>query len=196
MNALVTTARDGSRATFLGGVAVAAVFAAAGAALFAAASGWLAPRIALRAIVCLLGGAYTLYLLARSDERSGRIVTVAAWVVGASFSCALANSLGLFLIGHATMLWLVRALYHQRSTVGALADLGLTALALAAAVAAMRNTGSMFLAIWCFFLVEALFPVLPNGAVQARGTADPSPFERAERSAKAALQRLASHRNP
>ena len=196
MNALVTTARDGSRATFLGGVAIAAVFAAAGAALFGAATGLFAPRIALRALVCLLGGAYTLYLLARSDERSGRIVTVAVWFIGAALLCALVNSLGLFLIGHATMLWLVRALYHQRTTLGALADLGLTALALAAAVTAFHNTGSMFLAIWCFFLVEALFPVLPNGAVQAHGAADPNPFERAERSANAALRRLASHHKP
>ena len=186
--------RDGSRATFLGGVVVAVVFAVAGTALFGAATG-VSPRLALRAIVCLLGGAYTLYLLTRSDERTGRVVTIAAWSGGTALLCALADSFGLFLIGHATMLWLVRALYHQRSTLGALADLGLTALALAAAVASMQSTGSLFLAIWCFFLVSALFPVIPNGSAQAHASDDPGPFARAERSANAALRRLVVQRN-
>jgi len=191
------TPRTGSRATFLGGVAIAAAFAAAGAALFGAAAGPLSPRLAIRAIVCLLGGAYALYLLARSDERTGRVVAIAAWSAGAALLAAFADSLGLFLIGHATMLWLVRALYHQRSTLGALADLALTALALAAAIASMKSTGSLLIAIWCFFLIEALFPVIPNGAAQAHATDDTpgGPFERAERSANAALRRLVVQRD-
>ena len=196
-NAPTPAPDGGSHATFLGGVAVAAVFAATGATLYAATAGWLTPRFALRAIVCLLGGGYTLYLLTRSDQRTGRVVTIAAWSGGAALLFAFADSLGPFLIGHATMLWLVRALYHQRSTLGALADLGLTALALAAAVASLNSTGSLFLAIWCFFLIAALFPVIPNGAAQAHAANDApgGPFERAQRSANAALRRLVVQRN-
>src|SRR5262245_31369143 len=184
--------RDGSEATFLGGVVVAAVFAAAGAALFGATVAWWSPRFALRTIVALLGAAYVLYLLACSGERTGRVVTVAAWMIGAALLAAFADALGLFLVGHAVLVWLVRALYHQRSTIGALADLGLTALALAAAVASMRSTGSLFLAIWCFFLIEALFAAVPNGITRShpRAGVEP-PFARAQRSANAALQRLA-----
>jgi hypothetical protein len=184
---------DSSRATFLGGVAIAAAFSTACAALLGATTGALAPHLALRAVVCLLGGAYTLYLLMRSDERTGRVATIAAWSAGAVLIGAFASSLGLFLIGHATMAWLVRALYHQRSIVGALVDLGLTTLALAAAVASMRSTGSLPIAIWCFFLIQALFPVLPNGAARAQfAHASPDePFARAQRSANSALRRLA-----
>src|SRR5262249_24614647 len=98
----LTALRDGSRATFLGGVAVAAVVAAAGAAVFSATFGWWPPRAALRVIVALLGGAYSLYLLARSDERTGRFVTFAAWGCGAAGLAAFAGTLGMYLIGHAT----------------------------------------------------------------------------------------------
>jgi hypothetical protein len=187
----IAALRDGSKATFLGGVVVAAVFAAVGAALFGATVVWWSPRSALRTIVALLGAAYVLYLLARSGERTGRVVTVAAWMIGAALLAVFADALGLFLVGHAVLVWLVRALYHQRSTIGALVDLGLTALALAAAVASMRSTGSLFLAIWCFFLTEALFAAVPNGPARALAAAGVKPpFERAERSANAALQRI------
>jgi hypothetical protein len=188
--------RENSRATFLGGVAVAAVLAAAGAAIFSATFNWWSPRFAIRLVVALVGGAYVLYLLARSDERTGRVVTVAVWSVAAALLAAFANALPLFLIGHAVLVWLVRALYHQRSTIGALADLGLTALALAAAVAAMRSTGSLFIAIWSFFLIEALFAAIPNVPVRPHASEAVEPFERAQHGANAALRRLASQRAP
>jgi len=59
----------------------------------------------------------------------------------------------------------------------------------------MKTTGSLFLAIWCFFLIAALFPVIPNGAAQAHAGDDSGPFDRAERSANAALRRLVVQRN-
>jgi hypothetical protein len=184
--------RENSRATFLGGVAIAAALAAAGAALFSATFAWWSPRVALRLIVALVSGAYVVYLLARSDERTGRIVTVAVWTVAAALLAEFGDALSLYLIGHASLLWLVRALYHQRSTLGALADLGLTALALVAAVAAMRSTGSLFMAIWTFFLIEALFAATPNDPVRPHRNDPAEPFDRAQRTANAAIQRLVS----
>jgi hypothetical protein len=70
--------------TFLGGAAIALVFAAAGAAAFAAVTPWLASHHAIRGIAIALGGAYTFYLLSRSDERTGRIATVALWCIAAA----------------------------------------------------------------------------------------------------------------
>jgi hypothetical protein len=194
MNAFraIPALRANSRATFLGGVGIAAALAAAGAALFSATFAWWSPHFALRLVVALVAGAYVAYLLARSDERTGRVVTVTVWAVAAALLAAFGVGLPLYLLGHAVLVWLVRALYHQRSAFGALADLGLTALALVAAVAAMRNTSSLFIAIWTFFLIAASFVALPNDMVRSQAAGSAEPFDRAQRTANAALKRLVS----
>ena len=183
--------------TFIGGAAVAFLFAAAGAAVFAATTPWLAPSLAIRCIVVALGGAYTLYLLSRSEERTGRIATVAVWCVATTLAAVLASSLPLFLICQVASIWLIRSLYFHGSLVAALADLGIGALALAFAIWAARSSGSVFLAIWCFFLVQALFVAVPAdmGAKALSDDGSDQPFKRAERSATAAIRRLAANVN-
>jgi hypothetical protein len=183
--------------TFLGGVAVAFVLAAAGAASFAALTSVLTSTFAIRAISTLLAGAYLLYLLSRSEERTGRIVTIAAWLSGAVATGVFVTSLPLFIVSHVVMIWLVRTLYFHGSFTPALLDLGISALALATALWAVRTSGSLFLAAWCFFLVQALFVVVPEGthARAQAGGFDDQPFKRAHRSAGAALHRLANSVN-
>lgn len=183
--------------TFLGGVAVAFILAAAGAAAFAALTTVLTSDVAIRATSTLLGSAYLLYLLSRSEERTGRIVTIVVWLSGAVATSVLAASLPLFFVCHVVMIWLVRTLYFHGSFIPALLDLGITGLAFAAAIWAARTSGSMFLAVWCFFLVQALFVVIPestNAQAQSGGF-DDQPFKRAHRSAGAALRRLANSVN-
>jgi hypothetical protein len=80
-------------------------------------------------------------------------------------------------------------------------DAGLSGLALAAAVWAAISTGSLFLALWCFFLVQALFVAIPNRMsaprnhgrrAQKSASAVDDDFERAYRNAEAAVRRLAT----
>jgi hypothetical protein len=184
--------------TFLGGVAVAFALAAAGAAVFAALTTVLTGGGAIRATSTLLAGAYVLYLLSRSNERTGRIVTIAVWLSGAVATSVFAASLPLFLVAHVVMIWLVRTLYFHGSFAAALFDLGITGLAFAAAIWAARTSASLFLAVWCCFLVQALFVVIPAGAnapAHSRGGFDDQPFKRAQRSAGGALRRLANSIN-
>lgn len=183
--------------TFLGGVTVAFLLAAAGAASFAALTTVLTSELAVRAISTVLAAAYLLYLLSRSEERAGRIVTIAAWLAGAAATSVFVTSLPLFCVCHVTMIWLVRTLYFHNSFVTALLDLGVAALALAAAIWAAGMSGSVFLSIWSFFLVQALYVVLPaNTSAKAQpGGVDDQPFKRAHRSADAALRRLANSIN-
>jgi hypothetical protein len=184
--------------TFLGGVAAAFILAAAGGALFAALTTVLTSGVAIRATSTLLAGAYLLYLLSRSEERTGRIVTILVWLSGAVATGVFAASLPLFFVCHVVMIWLVRTLYFHGSFTTALLDLGVAGLALAAAIWAARTSGSLFLAIWCFFLVQALFVVIPEGTnarAQSGGGFDDQPFKRAHRSAGAALRRLANSIN-
>ncbi len=124
---------------------------------------------AIRGIAIALGGAYTLYLLSRSEERTGRIATVVVWCVATALAAVFASSLPLFLICQVASIWLIRSLYFHGSIVTALADLGIGGLALAFAIWAAKSSGSVFLSIWCFFLVQALFVALPaDGGTQSQ----------------------------
>ena len=77
----------------------------------------------------------------------------------------------------------------------ALIDLGLNALSISVAVWAITRSGSVFLATWCFFLLQALFvaipPTMEGKTKPERNTAaDRGNFETARRQADAALRRL------
>jgi hypothetical protein len=96
---------------------------------------------------------------------------------------------------NAGMIWLVRVLYHHTSMLSAAADLGLTSLAVVFATWAAYRSGSAWLALWCFFLLQAFFVWLPAGdrrrwAPQLPAE-DGAAFERARRAAETALRRLA-----
>jgi len=182
-----------SRPSFFEGVAVALAAGLAGAVAYTALAWALPAAPVTRVVIAGLGLAYVLYLLARSGERVGRITTLGAWLAAASLLWLLGLPLVLYLIAHLGVLWLVRSIYFHAGVLPALADLGLTGAGLAAGTWAAIETGSVFLVIWSFFLVQALFVVLPRGPGMqpARAGADAEdPFDRAHRAAQAALRRL------
>ncbi len=182
--------------TFLEGAGVALAASVAGSvthtALAAAAGGGV-----LRPVVAGLALGYVAYLLARSTVRVGRVTALAAWGAAAVLIWLAAPPLALYLLLHLGALWLLRSLFFHSSLFAAAADLGLNLLALAAAVWAVLHTGSLLLAIWCFFLVQALFVVIPPSLVRpspaGRQESD-DPFEHAHRVAEAAVRRLTSTR--
>ncbi len=113
----------------------------------------------------------------------------------AAVTWCVAPPLPLYLMIHVCAVWLVRSLYFYSGVMPALMDLGLNALSFSAAVWALTRSGSVFLATWCFFLVQALFVVIPptiKGKTQPeRNSAlDSENFERARRQADAALRQL------
>jgi hypothetical protein len=139
---------------------------------------------------------YILYLLRASGERLGRVTALAAWLLITVTTAWLAPPLMLCLLIHVAMIWLVRALYYYSSLLPALADLGLNTLAVAAVVWATSQSGSLLLALWCFFLVQALFVMIPQGMNKpgddAALLAEQDPFEQARRTAQAALRKISS----
>lgn len=183
------------RPGFFQGVLVAAVLAfAAGVA-----GTVLAPLIGLPAVVRLLipalALAYLLYLFSRSGERTGRITALGAWAALAIASAWLAPPLPLYFAIHAGAIWLLRCLYFYTGVLAALLDLGLSAAGLAVTAWAALHSGSLFLATWCFFLVQALFVAVPPAVPGRRPAAVTAAthndrFERARRQAEAALQQL------
>lgn len=178
------------------GLAAAFVMSACGAALLAALAPWLGGGTALRAVIALLGFAYVLYAMARSGERVGRLTTVACWLAAAGGAWLLDLPLAGYVLVHLGAVWAVRSLYYYSGLTPALADLGLSALGAALAVWAAQRSGSAWLALWCFFLVQAFHVAIPQSltrrAAPAREGEDA--FARAHRAAEAAVRRLTAAR--
>lgn len=174
------------------------VLLAAGLAFAASVVGTvLAPLIGLPAAVRLLipglGLAYLLYLLRRSPVRSGRVTALAAWAVIAAAAWWTAPPVALYLAIHAGALWILRVTYFHAGLLGALADLGVGVAALVLTAWAATHSGSLSLATWCFFIVQALFALIPPDAGRRkRDTAATTneKFDRARRQAEAALHQL------
>jgi len=183
------------RPGFLHGVIVAAVFGFFTSAVVATLTPFIGFGSVIRLVIPSLGLAYLLYLMNRSKERLGRVTTVSLWSALAVVTWWVAPPFPLYLLIHVAAVWLVRSLYFYSGVMPALMDLGLNALSISAAVWAITRSGSVFLATWCFFLVQALFVAIPptmKGKIKPeRSTAkDSENFECARRQADAALRQL------
>lgn len=190
-----------ARCSVQAGVVAALAASASGAALVAALAPLAGFDAALRAAVALVSAGYALYLLAQSTERVGRATTATVWLALSAGAWLIGIPLPGFVLLHVTMLWLVRSLYRYSGVLPALADLALTALSLAFAAWAAARSGSPFLALWCFFLAQALTAYVPSTiaphAAEREASAPPDggdAFERARRTADQALRRLAAGR--
>ena len=189
------------RPGFFHGVGLALVLAGVAGVSLSALTPLFSLAFLVRFLVTGVAGAYIVYLLSRTEHRAGRVATMSVWglsVIGIWF---LAPSFAWFVIAHTALIWLVRALYFYRGLWPALLDLGLCVLALIAAVATAKHTGSLFLSIWSFFLVQALFVSLPDrirprtitrSSSPGAASSTRDPFEKAYRSADAALRRLST----
>jgi len=182
--------------TFLEG-SVVALFAALAGTLAYSAFELVAPgAVALRLIIAGLALGYLLYLLGRSRERIGRVTTLVLWLAATGLLWVLSPPLSLYLLSHLAMVSAARSLYFHQGPLAALADLALAGLGLIAALGAYLHTGSLFLSLWCLFLVQALFVFVPSRtgvASKDRGDEEEH-FRRAHQAAEAAVQRLSSIR--
>ena len=149
------------RPSFFHGVLVAAVLGFFASAIVATFTPFVGLGAVLRLVIPALALTYLLYLFSRSDERVGRVTTLFLWGALAAITWWVAPPLPLYLLIHAGAIWLVRSLYFYSGVMPALLDLALSSLSISATVWAITRSGSVFLATWCFFLVQALFVVIP-----------------------------------
>ena len=168
------------------------VFSAAGAAICGGAGPLVGYTPAAQGAIALLGGASLVLVLHAAEARVGRLVTVAAWFTLTTLLLLTGASTWIFVLCQVALVWLARALYLHDGLLAAGADLALQALAVCAAIAAGRHSGSTFLALWSYFLVAALAAFIPSPAA---GAAAASPatgdaFDAALRSAEGALRRM------
>lgn len=184
------------RPRIIHGVIAAAMLAFLATVLVVALSPFLGLGGVIRLAAPLLGLAYLLYLFRSTGASTGRVVTLSAWCLLSLAAWWFVPSLAFYLLLHAGALWLVRSLYAYSGFIPALIDLALSAFAVATFAWAFMRTGSVFLATWCFFLVQALWAFIPENIRKAdrrpESTAHQDGFERARRQADAALRQLFS----
>ncbi len=184
--------------TFTEGVIVALIAALGGTALFTLFTTVLPTVMAVKLLISGGGLLYALYLLRRSQESIGRIVTLAVWLLAVMAGWLTGLSLPLFILLHIGMLWLTRSLYFYSGVFPALADLGLNILALAAAYWVMVQTQSMALTLWSFFLTQALFVYIPTSssepsAASSQQQHDSDRFAQALQTAESAVRKMSTH---
>lgn len=181
------------RPGFYEGVLVAALASLAGTALYGVMTMLFSVAFSARAVVALLGSAYLVYLLWRSPKASGRMTAVLIWAASLFAAWLLDPPFVVFLLSLLAVLWLIRCLAYYRSVISSLVDLGLTGLAVVAGLWAFLTSGSLLLALWSLFLVQALFCLIPAQwclAKSPKTTDQDDPFMRAHRNAEAALRKL------
>ncbi|VAX07161.1 hypothetical protein MNBD_GAMMA26-1437 [hydrothermal vent metagenome] len=184
------------RPTLLNGLAIALAASLIGGSTHAALSTIFTSSWALKLLIPILGLAYLIYLLSQTQERIGKITTLALWTTAAGTLWLFNPPFILYLMAHLGLIWLIRSLYFYSSMLSALADLGLTALSLAAAIWAIVQTGSIGLSIWCLFLVQALFTAIPASLYRKNTqatSADSKPFQTAFQTAEAAIRKLSAN---
>jgi hypothetical protein len=185
------------RPGFLQGVGVALMAALLGEVSFVALSPLVGTLTALHLVIASASFSYLVYLLRCSGVRTGRITTLLSWLLVTTATAWLAPPLMLYVLVHVALIWLVRSLYFYSSLLPAIADLGLNLVAVAAVVWATTQSGSLLLALWCFFLLQALFVAIPRTMNQTASAADGDAnevdhFEQARRTAQTALRKLSS----
>ena len=180
---------------FYEGAAFALAVSVVGSLLISIFSTVLPFSSVFRLLVAGIGFTYVIYLLSRSEERTGRVTVIAAWLVAALCIWVFSPSIIIYSILHLILIWLVRSLYFYASVLSALTDMGLSALSLLTAVWAVSWTGSLFMGLWCFFLTQALFVFIPvnwkgrSFSRREKSTLE-NPFDIAHRAAEAAVRKL------
>ena len=188
-----------TRPGFFEGVAVAALASTTAGLLHAVLPLFLHSMTASKLIVLVLGGGYIVYLLRRTTERAGRLVTALIWLCLATVLWLSGLSSAAYLAGHLVSLWLVRALYFQTGPLSAAVDGLLMVVGVLLGAGAYLWSNSVFAAVWTFFLIQALFTLVayrPDRNSSSSTATDATRFETAYRSAEAALNQLSTQHHP
>ena len=149
-------------------------------------------------IVAALSLGYLVFLLKQGQTRRGRVVVISAWFALSLGGWLIDASLVTQILLQLSLIWIVRSLYFHASVLPALLDLGLVCLALVASAWAILQTGSVMTAIWCFFLAQSLFVLIPAFAGNRDDASCLSPveadrFQSAHRVALDAVRKLSTH---
>ncbi len=183
--------------SFSGGIAIALLFAFISSVLLLVLSPGLSGAAVIRILVPILAFAYLTYLNRLRDNKTGQVTSLLLWCIFSLTLWLLSPALAIYVFLHTIALWLIRSSYFHRRLITVALDLGLSLFALAVAYWALVYAGSIFLSVWCFFLVQAGFvsisarrnSIAESHKSEITGT---NGFDSARRKAEHALQLLAT----
>ncbi len=185
-------------ATFNEGLGIAFVSSLFGGVAYYLLSAFIADSYLIRLLISIGSFIYIVYLLNRGQTRLGRVSVMGLWGVISIATWIYWPPASVFLLVHISMLWIIRSLYFYSSVLSVLADLLLNLFSILAAFWAAHHSGSVFLSIWCFFLIQALFVAIPKNmftpATKSMSTDDQ--FQTAYRAAQSAVVKLSRNFKP
>ncbi|MGB0133871.1 hypothetical protein [Dokdonella sp.] len=176
-------------------VGVALALSVAGGLAWSALSWFLSPASAMRWVIATLGVVYAVLQLRALDTRAGRMLVIGSWLALNIALFAFNPPLSSWVLAQAAAIWMLRCWACHGSFFTAIADGVLGLFAATAGVVVIQSTHSIFLALWSFFLIQALVVFIPDSLRIAPRNVTPDNedrFARAQRSAEAALHRLAN----
>lgn len=183
------------RRTFVESLWFALAASLAGSALFFTLAPWFTETTLIKFVVTVMTSGAVCFLVIRTPRRVGRITTLTVWLLWVILAWLLVGSVLVFTGLHLAIVWLIRSLYCYTSPMAALIDLGLCGLSLVASIGAFNHSGSVFLALWCLFLVQSLVAMIPSSFkrrknVQIDRCTEADRFNRAYRTAEWALRKI------
>ncbi len=191
-----------SKQGFLEGVIVALVISIAGSVFYSAMSRFGSETQTVCYMIALINFVYCVYLLTRSDQNAGRIIMLICWLLMTIVILMFKPQVLEFILYNVCTIWMLRCLYHHSNLISAMLDLVLNILSVLVALWALFHSGSVFLSLWSFFLVQALFIIIPgnrkSSTVYQSKPNNNTKFDHALRLAQSAvdmLSRQTSHPN-
>ncbi|MFT5503641.1 MAG: hypothetical protein ACI845_001753 [Gammaproteobacteria bacterium] len=153
------------------------------------------PVLAPQLTVAIIAGCYLIYLLRYSATRHGYLTLFCAYGI-ITFGALLSNiPFYEFVLIEAGLIWIVRSLYLRTRVLHALIDLIIIICGLSVAGWALVQTRSLAVAVWCFYLVQALLFALPEHFIkpETKGNFTPNDqhrFNNAWQAAQSAVEKL------
>ncbi|MEE9321631.1 MAG: hypothetical protein V3U76_14380 [Granulosicoccus sp.] len=183
--------------SFSGGIALALLFALISSVLLLVLSPGLSGVAFIRVLVPILVFAYLIYLNRLRANKTGQVTSLLLWCLFSLTLWLLSPALPGYVLLHTIALWLIRSSYFHRHLTTMAVDLGLSLFALVVAYWTMVYAGSIFLSVWCFFLVQAGFVSITARHSSMANSYMPditetNNFDSARHKAEQALQQLAT----
>ena len=178
------------RPNFFEGVIVAVVLSLFGVAFYTMLSLLFNINTVAYLTVTALSSIYLFYLLWRSSCKNGRLTMVLVWGVFVFSIWLISPPFVIYSITHIGALCLVRSYIFHKTVLSASLDLLLCTLGVILAAWAYLITQNLLLSIWCLFLAQALFSLIP--ARKESQSSNEQQFDDALRNAESALQKLLS----
>ena len=185
------------RPTLLEGVLVALVLSLSVSPLVVLVQLAIGSLLAWKMVAIVMAYTYMCYLLARSGRRSGRVTLGLLALTILLVSLVLNLQFPTMLLLCVTLMWGIRSFAYSRSLVSAVLQGGVCVLGCGAALMVYGHSGSLALAIWSFFLVQAASVLIPAQCMRRPATpvgttlgGTPDGFGCAYHAAEQALGRL------